>query len=126
MQEENNDALSTMCPTRKSIMDGTGSAASSAEADSLLAPPSFFLPASPAGALSVFFSFLDLPSPCFVESTAGADALTSSGCIGFACFSRFFVGSFLRSILGAFSISKVTTGKGGDIASADFRTAGQA
>ena len=139
------NSLSTMWPTRRSIIDGTGSPdASSAAA---LPPPaafSFFLPPSAAsvGFFSFsFFSFLDVfasgalasagalsagaASLPFLPLAAGA-AEAEAGAASLGAFSFFgFGGSALRSTFGAFSRSKATSENAGASDAAAFRTCGR-
>ena len=122
---------STMCPTRRSIMEGTGSPSSAGAA---LAPP-FFPPCSllpPAlDSASLFFSFFSFfcvfSAGCAGEGSAldlaAALVLSSVGALG--AFSFFFEGSGFRSNFGAFSRSKKTCLKASPSDSADVRTNGR-
>ena len=127
-------ALSTMCPTRRSIIDGIGSPASSAAGFfsaglGSLAFFSFFcaLPSfaafSPA-ALSASLGFAAAAALPTLSPLAGLSAFAASG--AGAAFSFFcFGGSALRSWCGAFSRSNATREKAGVSDSAALRTEGR-
>ena len=138
MKEElrRGDALSTICPTRRSIIDGMGSPASSAAgffsaALASLGSFAFFsffcaLPSfaafSPA-ALSASLGFAAAALPA-LSPLAGLSAFAASG--AGAAFSFFcFGGSALRSWCGAFSRSNATREKAGVSDSAALRTEGR-
>ena len=131
--------LSTIFPTRRSIIDGTGSPASSATAGEIFFPPDFLPPSGAPFSLGCFFSFVFLSSfgtaslvifaaltVSFVISSFFFEDVFSGGEVSedVVFFSFFFGGSTFRSNLGMLSRSKVTREYAGDRLSAALRTEG--
>ena len=125
---------STMCPTRRSIIEGIGAPASSAAvavAFALFA--AFFFPSFSAAAPCFSFSFFleGLTSEFSALFSAAVSAAVRAG-VGEALFSVDFVGfsfflasSALRSTGGALEKSRGTRSNAGASASADLRTDGR-
>ena len=117
---------STMCPTRRSIIEGIGDPASSVVGGTAFGfSAAFFFSSFPGTATPSCFPFfltglVSEPSALF---TAGAgEALFS---VDFGGFSFFFVSNALRSMRGAVEKSRGTKSKAGASASADLRTDGR-
>ena len=117
------DVPSTMCPTRRSIIEGIGDPASSVAAGVVLgfsAP--FFFSSFPAIASCFPFFLTGLVSePSVLFATGAGEELFS---VDFGGFSFFFVSNALRSMRGAVEKSSGTKSKAGASASADLRTHG--
>ena len=125
MRRENRceDVPSTICPTRKSIIEGIGDPASSAAAEVALGlSAAFFFSSFPAAAFCFSFFLGALTSERSALFAAGAcEALFS---MGFGSFSFFLVSKALRSTGGALEKSRGTRSNAGATASADLRTDG--
>lgn len=117
------DVPSTMCPTRRSIIEGIGDPASSVAAGVALGfSVAFFFSSFPEAASFFSFFLTGLDSGPSAFFAAGArEALFS---VDFGAFSFFFVSNVLRSMRGAVEKSRGTMSKAGASASADLRTDG--
>jgi hypothetical protein len=117
------DVPSTICPTRRSIIEGIGDPASSATAGvALVFSAAFFFSSFPATAPCFSFFLTGLVSePSALDAAGAGEALFS---VDFGGFSFFLVSNALRSMRGAVEKSRGTKLKAGASASADFRTDG--
>ena len=114
---------STMCPTRRSIIEGIGDPASSVAAGVALGfSVAFFFSPFPATASCFSFFLTGLVSEPSALFAVGAGEVLIS--VDFRGFAFFFVSNALRSMRGAVEKSRGTKSKAGASASADLRTDG--
>ena len=125
MRRENRCAVlpSTMCPTRRSIIEGIGDPESSAAEVALGLSAAFFFSSFPeaASCFSFFLGALTSERSALLAAAGVDEALFS---VDFEGFPFFLVSKALRSTGGAVEKSRGTRSKAGATASADLRTDG--